>query len=192
LGEVAGTLLVWKAPKVADEDAAARLLAGYYATGDESAFEASGDVTAFYDDMMALWPPLEEIDLDDESVPASWSATPERSNRIVSMDYVWSASDALLDDIERLAQLHGLVLYDPQGPAVIDPDQAESEYVPGAREILRLTAILVASVAVAVGAWFASITVLSWLVIVVAGFLAVMAAGTLLAYAREAGTRRRA
>lgn len=190
--EMAGTLLVWKRPKVADEDAAARLLGHYYETGDESAFEASDDVSAFYDDVIALWPPLETIDHDDESIPASWSSTPERSDRIVCMDYVWSASGALLDDIGRLAREHGLVLYDPQGPVVVDPDQPESEYVPDAREIVRLTAILFASVAVALGAWFASITVVSWVVIAVAALVAVMAAGTLIAYAREARARQRA
>jgi hypothetical protein len=189
---MAGTLLVWKRPKVADEDAAARLLGHYYETGDESAFEASDDVSAFYDDVIALWPPLETIDHDDESIPASWSSTPERSDRIVCMDYVWSASGALLDDIGRLAREHGLVLYDPQGPVVVDPDQPESEYVPDAREIVRLTAILFASVAVALGAWFASITVVSWVVIAVAALVAVMAAGTLIAYAREARARQRA
>jgi hypothetical protein len=183
---MAGTLIVWKRPKVVDEDDAKRLLREYHETGDESAFEPSGDVASFYEDVMALWPPLEELDLDDKSLPASWAQTPERSDRVVSMDYSWSASGALLDDIERLAREHGLVLYDPQGPVVVDPDQPETEYVPDAREIVRITALLIGALVVAVGAWYLSITVLSWIVIVVAVLFALMAAWTLVAYAREA------
>jgi hypothetical protein len=187
---MAGTLIVWKGPKVVDEDDAKRLLRDYYETGDESAFEVSDDVASFYEDVMARWPPLEELDLDDESLPASWAQTPERSDRIVSMDYVWSVSGALLDDIERLAREHGLVLYDPQGPVVIDPDRPETEYIPDAREYVRVTALLLGSLGVAAGAWYASITVLSWVVIVSAGLFALMAAWTLVAYARQAIERR--
>ena len=189
---MSGTLIVWKAPRVEDEDAAARLLRDYYATGDEGAFEPSDDVVRFYDDLLALWPSLEDLaDLEDADLPPSWAESPERSNRVVSMEYRWSA-DAFLADIERLAREHGLVLYDPQGPVVVDPDEPEpQEYVPDTREVLRVTALLVGSLAVAVGAWYASITVLSWIVIVVAGFLAVMAAYTLYVYATLALERRR-
>jgi nucleotide-binding universal stress UspA family protein len=188
---VAGTLIVWKAPKVPDEDAAVRLLHDYDKTGDESAFEPSKDVVRFYDDLLALWPSLEDLNADDADLPPSWSELPERSNRVVSMEYRWSAADAFLEDIERLAREHGLVLYDPQGPVVIDPDEPEpTEFVPDAREVLRVIAILLGAVAVMVGAWYASITVLSWLVIVVVGFVAVMAAFTLVHYAREALERR--
>jgi hypothetical protein len=183
---MAGTLIVWKGPKVVDEDEAKRLLRDYYETGDESAFEASDAVASFYDDVLALWPPLEELDHDNRSIPASWSQTPKRSDRVVSMDYVWSAAGELLDDIERLAREHGLVLYDPQGPYIVDPDNPETEYVPDAREYVRVTALMLGALVVAVGAWYLSITVLSWIVIVVAGFLAVMAAYTLVVYARQA------
>ena len=188
---MAGTLIAWKGPKVQDEDAAARLLHDYYETGDESAFEPSKDVVRFYDDLLALWPSLEELDPEDADLPPSWSESPERSTRIVSMEYRWSAADGFLEDIERLAREHGLVLYDPQGPVVIDPDEPEStEFVPDAREVLRVAALMVGSLAVAVGAWYASITVVSWIVIVIAGFLALMAAYTLVHYAREALERR--
>jgi hypothetical protein len=186
-----GTLIVWKAPPVEDEDAAARLLHDFYATGDESALEPSDDVAGFYDDLMALYPPLEGADVEDGDVAPSWSSTPERSDRVVCMNYGWSAPDALLDDIERLAREHGLVLYDPQGPYVLGPDDPQTEFVANKREILRVTLICLGGLLVAVGAWYASITVVSWVVIAVAGFLAVMAAYTLCVYARQAQQRRR-
>ena len=181
-----GTLIVWKAPVVTDEEDARRLLADHHTNGDESAFEPSVDVARFYDDIVARYPPLEE----PAAVPATWAATPERSDRIVSMDYGWSASGSFLDDIEELARKHRLVLYDPQGPTVTGPDQQPEEpFVPDAREIARLTLLAAGAIAAAVVAWWASITIVSWIVIIVAGFLAVMAIGTLMHYARE-HTRR--
>ena len=188
---MSGTLIVWKAPRVADEDDAARLLGDYYETGDESAFEPSADVARFYDEVMALYPPLEGLDLDDPELAPSWSSTPERSDRIVSMDYVWSAPDALLEDVQRIAREHGLVFYDPQGPVVMDPEEVETEYVPDKREILRVVLLFLGSVLAAIGAWYVSITVVSWLVVVVAGFLALMAAYTLYVYARQGLQRLR-
>jgi hypothetical protein len=170
---------------VADEDDAKRLLAGYYANGDTSRFERSAAVERFYDEIVALYPPLEDIgDLEDAA--PTWSATPERSDRIVSMDYSWSASDEFLDDIGRLARKHRLILYDPQGPSIVRPDDPpEAPYVPDVREVARVALIGVGAVAAAIVAWWASITVISWLLIIVAALLALMAAGTLVHYARS-------
>jgi hypothetical protein len=185
---MAGTLIVWKAPRVDDEDAAARLLAEYYETGDESAFERSDDVAGFYDELVALYPPDKlGRGADEES---AWAATPERSDRIVSVDYRWSASGAFLDDIERLARAYGLILYDPQGPTVVGPDEEGTDYVPATREVVRVTLILMGALVVAAAAWYASIVFVSWIVITVAGFMALMAVYTLYAYAREALQRR--
>lgn len=178
---MAGTLIVWKAPHPESDEDAARLLADYHATGDESAFQASKDVRAFYDDVLARWPPR-----GDEGSAPTWSSTPQGSDRVVSLDYSWSAPDELLDDIDRLARRHELVLYDPQGPNVHVPGVEDEPPAVDAREVGRVAAIGVAAVAVALAAWFASILVISWVVIVVAAFLALGAAGTLVHYAREA------
>ena len=110
----------------------------------------------------------------------------------MGLNYSWSAPDVLLRDIERLAREHRLVLYDPQGPDVFGPDDLNDEpYVPDGRETLRVTLIGVAAILVAVGAWYASITVVSWIVIAVTGFLALMAGYTLYVHARQARERRR-
>ena len=191
IGAVGGTLIVWKAPAVADERQAAALLEDYHATGDESAFTRDPAVERFLDEILARWPALESHDPEDPEPPPTWSSTPGRSDRVVALDYSWSAPDELLDDVERLAREHGLVLYDPQGPDVHLPDDPpDEEFVPDAREVARVTAIGVAAVVVGVIAWLVSITVLSWIVIVVAAFVALMAASTLVVYARDA--RRRA
>jgi hypothetical protein len=181
-----GTLIIWKAPVVDDEEEAERLLADHHETGDVSAFEPSADVARFFDELLALYPPLEE----PGALPATWAATPTRSDRIVSIDYGWSASDEFLDDIERLARKHRLLLYDPQGPTITRPDDPPDEpFVPDVREVARVALIGAGAIAAALLAWWASITIVSWLVIIVAGFLAIMAVGTLLHYAHE---RRRA
>jgi hypothetical protein len=181
-----GTLIIWKAPVVDDEDEAKRLLADHHETGDVSAFEPSADVARFLDELLALYPPLEQ----PEALPATWAATPTRSDRIVSIDYGWSASDEFLDDIERLARKHRLLLYDPQGPTITRPDDLPDEpFVADVREVARVALIGAGAIAAALLAWWVSITIVSWLVIIVAGFLAIMAVGTLVHYARE---RRRA
>ncbi len=160
---MSGTLIVWKAPGVEDEDAAARLHRDYYETGDENAVQPSEDVAGFYDEVIAPYPPLETLDVEDVDRTATWASTPEGSDRVVSFNYSWSAPDALLRDIERLAREHRLVLHDPQGPDVYGPDDLNDEpYVPDRRETLRVTLIGVAAILVAIGSWYASITVVSW------------------------------
>jgi hypothetical protein len=180
-----GTLIVWKAPHPESDEDAARLLAGYHATGDESAFEPSPDVQAFFDEVLGRWPPRD----GDGGVP-TWSSTPERSDRVVSLDYSWSAPGELLDDIDRLARRHELVLYDPQGPSLHVPGVDEEPQPVDAREVARVAAIGIGAIGVAVAAWYFSIFVVSWVVLVVAGFLALAAVGTLVHYAVEAGRHR--
>jgi hypothetical protein len=86
------------------------------------------------------------------------------------LDYSWSAPDEFLDDIQRLARVHKLVLYDPQGPDVHLANEPPAEpYVPTASDTLRLARLGLIAVAVAVGAWYLSIPILSWIVIGVAG-----------------------
>ena len=175
---MSGTLVVWKAPLVEDERAAKRLLDDYYETGDESAFEPSPDVERFYEELIALWPPraYDEDDDHEEAVPTWASGEPEASSRLVSMDYSWSAPGEMLDDIQRLAVKHELVLYDPQGPDLHLPGEvADTPYVPTARDTLRVARVGLVAIAAAVAAWYASIPILSWIVIGIAA-LVVLAA----------------
>jgi hypothetical protein len=163
---LSGTLIVWKAPIVEDEKAAARLLKDYYARGDDAAFEPSGDVATFYDEIVATFP----IDSWEADEPPIWAGAPHRSDRVVMLDYSWSAPDAFLDEIQRLARVHELVLYDPQGPDVHLPNEPPVEpYVPTARDTLRVARLGLIAVAVAIGAWLISVPILSWVVIGVAG-----------------------
>jgi hypothetical protein len=181
-----GTLIVWKAPHPVSEEDAVRLLAGYYATGDESAFEPSPDVRAFHDELLGRWPSPDDA---DGGVP-TWSSSPEQSDRVVCLDYSWSAPGELLDDIDRLARLHQLVLYDPQGPSLHVPGVDAEPPPVDAREVARVAAIGLGAIGVAVAAWYLSIFIVSWVVLVIAGFMAVAAVGTLVHYAVEARRHR--
>lgn len=163
---MSGTLIVWKAPIVEDEKAAARLLSDYFGSSGDAVFEPSEDVKKFYDEIVAAYP----IDSWEEDETPTWAGAPHRSDRVVVLDYSWSAPGGFLDDIQRLARVHELVLYDPQGPDVHLPNEPPAEpYVPTARDTLRLARLGLIAVAVAVGAWYLSIPILSWIVIGVAG-----------------------
>ena len=59
-----------------------------------------------------------------------------------------------------------------------------------AREVARVAAIGIGAIGVAVAAWYFSIFIVSWVVVVVAGFLALAAVGTLVHYAVEAVRHR--
>ena len=121
---------MWKAPLVDDADAARALLDDFYETGDDSAFEASPDVARFYDEIVALDPVDDWDEGRDEDETPTWAGTPERSDRVVSLDYSWSAPDAFLEDLQRLAVAHKLVLYDPQGPDVHVPGDTREPGLP--------------------------------------------------------------
>lgn len=87
-----------------------------------------------------MYPRLETVDIEDVERTPTGASTPERSDRVVSLNHSWSAPDALLRDVERLAREHRLVLYDPQGPDVSGPDDLnDGPYVPDRRETLRVT-----------------------------------------------------
>ena len=118
-------LVVWKASIVSSEEQAAQLVERFEV--DRSVFEASGDVLAFYDDVLAKYPGRESF-LEEEllhGAPTSWSVTPERSDRAVFFDLVRSVSTQMLDDIAALARQYEPVLYDPRVRPSSFPAQPE-------------------------------------------------------------------
>src|SRR6478609_8639112 len=97
------TLILWKAPLVADEDEAQRLLQPYYDHEDDSAFEPSADIGAVSAELLRRFPDAED---------GPWAdLPPEQTERLLLLSIRWSADDAVLEVIERLAREHELVLY---------------------------------------------------------------------------------
>jgi hypothetical protein len=167
-------LYAWKRPLVTDPDEALRLLE----LEDETVFEPSPDLERFYTELLERFPPPESFpDEELETAEIPWGDSPEGSDRLVSLSIRWSAKDEDLDAIVELARAHDLVLYDPQGPAFhspIDEDDA-TPYVPGAGEFVRGGLLVAIGLLVIVLAWKASIPVLSWVVIFIGGFVALVA-----------------
>ena len=117
------TLILWKAPVIEDPDEAKSLLEPWYERGDDSAFTPSEDVAAVRERLRARYPddPSPENHPDD-SCP--WSDLPIQDNdRLLVLDIRWSAQHQVFADITALARIHGLVLYDPQGPDIILPTE---------------------------------------------------------------------
>jgi hypothetical protein len=120
-------LMVWKSPQTADLDEFYGRLERFYENDDETAFDASDDVLRFYDDLMAAYPSLESYTDDEIDSVESWSMTPERSDRFITMNMTWSGSEKMGQHIARLAAKHGLMLHDPQGPHIFPPEGWEPE-----------------------------------------------------------------
>ena len=185
-------LLVWKSP-VVSTDEEARALADRWAESETGPFEPSPDVARFYDALMERYPPLEAF--SDEQLRRKpgvthWSVTPERSDRVVLLNFSWSVPGDVLDDVVTLAREHGLVLYDPQGPNVTLPDGDDGGTPFGAEGFVWGTLVGIFGALLAVVAWMLSIPILSGILVVVGAFLAVMAVLTLVFEGRDAWRAR--
>lgn len=197
------TLILWKAPVVDDPDEAKKLLEPWYETEDDSAFEPSPDIAKVANELRRLYP---WRDLTNEETVAQmsederqkwdpgalkeirgveggepWADLPfYESDRLLSVDIRWSADDAVIDDIIRLAREHELVLYDPQGPDVwmsTDPIAVEPAEFPGFKlmDWLKIGGMVAALSAVTYAAWLIPVGWLKWPAVLVAGFFALAA-----------------
>ena len=179
------TLILWKAPVIEDPDEAKSLLEPWYERGDDSAFTPSEDVAAVRERLRARYPddPSPENHPDD-SCP--WSDLPIQDNdRLLVLDIRWSAQHQVFADITALARIHGLVLYDPQGPDIILPTEPIEQLteIPSPTLFEWAKAIGIAAVLMGLtwAAWRIPIGWLRWPLVLIAGFLA--AAGLFVVFA---------
>jgi hypothetical protein len=159
------TLILWKAPFVADEEEAQRLVQPYYDHEDDSAFEPSEEIATVSTELLRRFPDAED---------GPWADLPfEQTGRLLLLGIRWGADDAVLEAIERLAREHGLVLYDPQGPTVHLPtDPIDSGPTPPPSFGAYVTVVMVGLVAAGVFllGWRIDVPVLDWLLMIVGGF----------------------
>jgi hypothetical protein len=176
------SLYLWKTPVITDTDEAARLLD----REDESVFERSPDLTRFLEELLERYPPPGAPTADELADGASpWADEPEGSDRLISLSLRWSARDEDLEEIVALARKYELVVYDPQGPAFYtSAEDDDVTYRPGFGEFLRGVALTAFGVLLAVVAWKLSIPVLTWVLVVVGGFVTVVAVVSLVATAQ--------
>jgi hypothetical protein len=82
-------------------------------------------VAAFYDELTKRWPEIDTVPDDkvDDTDYCPWSCALNHSGMAVVMPCVWSKADDVAEFVHKLAQKHGLVLYDPQTGIVYLPEQ---------------------------------------------------------------------
>ena len=152
---------------------------------DESVFEPSDRLCRFFEELLERYPSpdvLTDRELEDGVTP--WADGPEGSERLVSLSLRWGARDEDVDEIVALARKHELVIYDPQGPGFHTSAEDEAvTYRPGTGEFLRGLALALFGVLLSATAWKLSVPVLTWVLVFVGGFVAVVAVVSLLATA---------
>ena len=193
-------LFAWKAPRDLDADRAAALVESWQAAGGNPAtspFEPSTDVGWFYRELIGDLPDLE---MSTDAVPSQsrapiWLATTEeRPARVVAMRLTPDLSRDDLDAIVGLAAKYDLVLFDAEHHAVHLPLEAMAAH---ASATFWPAGAIQAAVAGGIGAvialvaWTVGIPILSGIVIIIGGFLVVMAVYTFVHEGRKAIARRR-
>lgn len=94
--------------------------------GDTSGVQAHPAVGAFYDELVANHPQIDDIsddEVDDHDL-CPWSIAFDRSDGHIVMCCVWSKADYVSGLLKSLAEKHGLALYDPQAGRVHNPGKA--------------------------------------------------------------------
>ena len=174
-------LYVWKAPVLDDPDEAKALVDRYLDANDETAFEPSPAIASLAEELLQLYPtrvlrgeealaamsdkeregcrdlPLEDVTMVQSEVP--WTEFPWfQTDRLLILGMGWSVDGKFLDDVERLAREHDLMLYDPQGPEVYppgEPVQPGPDYDPGPIAYVKAFGFV---------AIFAGLTYAAWLI----------------------------
>ena len=192
------TLILWKAPVVDGPDEAQDLLKAWYDTGDDSAFEPSGDIAVVAEELRRLYP--YRLLSNEETVAAmqeekrrlyseealgeirgveggeQWADLPfYETDRLLALEVRWGADDAVIAAIIALARKFELVLYDPQGPDVFlptDPIEEVTEF-PGFKpsDWLKIVAMVAVLSVLTYGAWLIPIGWVRWPALVVTGFI---------------------
>ena len=188
-------LYAWKSPRDLDADRAEALLEGWRATGSDpstSPFEPSADVGWFHRELMKDVPGLvvtSDAVPNPSTAPIWLAATSEPPARLVVISLSPTAPRDTLEAIFGLAAKYDLVLFDARSRRVHLPlaemgAHASATFWPGGA--------IQASVAGGVGgviaivAWFLGIPLLSGILVVVGGFLVVMAVYTFIHEGRKA------
>ena len=194
-------LYVWHAPRDLDAEGAEALLKSWHEAGGDpgkSPFEPSTDVAWFYRELMKDVPGVVATSdaVPNPSATPIWLATtPEpQPARIVGISLAPTISREALEAIFGLAAKYDLVLFDTRSRRVHLPLEAMADY---ASATFWPAGAIQAAVAggigalLAVGAWLLGIPVLSGLLVVVGGFMVVMAVYTFIHEGRKAAGARR-
>ena len=188
-------LYAWKTPRDIDDERARTLVDGWQEAGGDPAaapFDPSTDVGWFFRELMQDEPALEA---SSDAIPTQtrtpiWlSGTDEPPARVVGVRMSPATSREAIDPIFSLAAKYDLVLFDTRSRRVHRPLE---EMAAHASATFWPAGALQAGVAggiggvIAVVAWFLGIPLLSGILVVMGGFLVVMAVYTFVHEGRRA------
>jgi hypothetical protein len=201
-GAVSFDLYVWQSPRDVDEQRAVALVDAWQQAGGDPAtspFEPSTDIGWFHRELMQELP---ELDVVSDAVPNAskrpvWLSTDdEPPARVVAIRLPAEAAHEAFNEVMSYAVKYDLVVFDARTPQVRFPLQEMGAY---ADATFWPVGAIQAGVAGGIGAviaiiaWVAAIPILSWVLIIVGGFMAVMAISTFIEHGRKAlrarGTR---
>jgi hypothetical protein len=194
-------LYVWQSPRDLDDERAAALLHSWQEAGGDpstSPFEPSTDVGWFYRELLKDVPGIvakSDAVGNPSSAPIWLAATSEEPPaRVVGIGIAPTALRDSLETIFSLAAKYDLVVFDARNRRVHLPldemaTDASATFWPGGA--IQATVAGGIGVAIAIAAWFLGIPVLSGVLIVVGGFMVVMAAYTFVHEGRKAAKNRR-
>lgn len=193
-------LYVWKSPRDLDADQAEALVQGWHEAGGDPAqspFEPSTDVGWFYRELTKDAPGLDALSdaVPNPSRAPIWLATTDEAPaRVVAMRLSPATAFDALELILGLATKYDLVLFDRRNRRVHLPLEAMADY---ASRTFWPAGAIQAAVAGAIGAviavvaWIVGIPVVSWILVLIGGFLVVGAVYTFVHEGRKALKARR-
>lgn len=194
-------LYAWESPRDLDADRIEALLERWQEAGGDpstSPFEPSTNVAWFYRELLKVVPGIvatSDALPNPSSAPIWLATTPDpQPARIVAISLAPTAPDDTLESIYSLAAKYDLVLFDPRNRRVRLPLDEMGAYASATFWPAGAIQAAVAGgigAAIAIGAWFLGIPVVSGLLMVVGGFMFVMAVYTFVHEGRKAANNRR-
>ena len=188
-------LYAWKSPRDLDADAAAALLQRWHDEGADPAaspFEPSEDVGWFHRELTKDEP---ELDVVSDAVPNTstrpvWLATDsEPPARLVAIRLASDTTADAVNDVFSLGVKYDLVLFDRRAHRVLLPQEEMAAYAsatfwPGGAVQAAVAGGL--GLVLALVGWFLPLPIVGWILIIVGGFMFVMAVFTFVHEGRAA------
>jgi hypothetical protein len=112
-------LFVFKGPIPRSEVEFTGLLERFQA-GDDTTFEASPRLAAFYQELLRKYPSPEDLP-DDKADDSVWAMSPDESERLIALNFAWPEAERVAKEVPKLARKHGLVVMDPQSGVIVRP-----------------------------------------------------------------------
>jgi hypothetical protein len=181
-------LYVWQSPRDVDDQRASALVHAWEAEGEDPAtapFEPSTDIGWFHRELVNDRTGLELVS-DANPTPSTkpvWlsGGDVEPAARVVAIRITPGATSDDIDDVFSLATKYDLVLFDARSGSVHFPlqemaDYADATFWPGGAIQAAFAGLF--GLLIAIAAWIVGIPILSGIVIVIGGFMFVMAVFT--------------